>query len=153
VSKAIVVGVDGSDASTEALRWAADEARLRFAPLVAVHAWSFVAAQPIGDPGMLAMPAGDLAGQLDAENEAARGALDAIVAEALGTDAGVEVEKRLVEGDAGDALVAASASAELLVVGSHGRSGFKAALLGSVSRHVVSHAACPVVVVKATESD
>ena len=153
MSKAIVVGVDGSDASTEALRWAADEARLRFAPLVAVHAWSFVAAQPIGDPGMLAMPAGDLAGQLDAENEAARGALDAIVAEALGTDAGVEVEKRLVEGDAGDALVAASASAELLVVGSHGRSGFKAALLGSVSRHVVSHAACPVVVVKATESD
>jgi nucleotide-binding universal stress UspA family protein len=153
VSKAIVVGVDGSDASAEALRWALDEARLRFAPLVAVHAWSFVAAQPIGDPGMLAMPAGDLAGQLDAENEAARGALDAIVAEALGADAGVEVEKRLVEGDAGDALVAASASAELLVVGSHGRSGFKAALLGSVSRHVVSHAACPVVVVKATESD
>lgn len=153
MSKAIVVGVDGSDASTEALRWAADEARLRFAPLVAVHAWSFVAAQPIGDPGMLAMPAGDLAGQLDAENEAARGALDAIVAEALGTDAGVEVEKRLVEGDAGDALVAASASAELLVVGSHGRSGFKAALLGSVSRHVVSHAACPVVVVKATASE
>jgi nucleotide-binding universal stress UspA family protein len=153
MSNAIVVGVDGSDASHEALRWAADEARLRFAPLVAVHAWSFVAAQPIGDPGMLAMPAGDLAGQLEAENAAAHGALDAIVAEALGTDAGIEVEKKLVEGDAGDALVAESASAELLVVGSHGRSGLKAALLGSVSRHVVSHAACPVVVVKAAESD
>ncbi len=153
MSKEIVVGVDGSDASHEALRWAAEEARLRFAPLVAVYAWSFIPAQPIGDPGMLAMPAGDLAGQLGAENEAARGALDAIVAEALGTDAGIEVEKKLVEGDAGDVLVAESTSAELLVVGSHGRSGLKAALLGSVSRHVVSHAACPVVVVKAAETD
>ena len=153
MSKAIVVGVDGSDTSDEALRWAADEARLRFAPLVAVYAWSFIPAQPIGDPGMLAMPAGDLAGQLGAENEAARGALDAIVAEALGTEAGIEIEKKLVEGDAGDVLVAESASAELVVVGSHGRSGLKAALLGSVSRHVVSHAACPVVVVKATETD
>ena len=149
MSKAIVVGVDGSDASREALRWAADEARLRFAPLVAVYAWSFIPPQPIGDPGMLAMPAGDLAGQLEAESEAARGALDAIVAEALGTEPGVEVEQKLVEGDAGDALVAESESAELVVVGSHGRSGLKAALLGSVSRHVVSHAACPVVVVKA----
>jgi len=56
-----------------------------------------------------------------------------------------------VEGDAGDALVAESASAELVVVGSHGRSGLKAAILGSVSRHVVDHAACPVVVVKSSD--
>ena len=66
------MGVDGSDASQEALRWAVEEARLRSAPLVAVHAWSFVPPQPIGDPGMLAMPAGDLPGQLSAESEAAR---------------------------------------------------------------------------------
>ena len=70
--------------------------------------------------------------------------------EALGSDPGVEIEQKLVEDDAGDALVAESASAELVVVGSHGRTGLKAALLGSVSRHVVSHAACPVVVVKAS---
>jgi nucleotide-binding universal stress UspA family protein len=150
VSKAIVVGVDGSDASQDALRWAADEARLRSAPLVAVHAWSFVPAQPIGDPGMLAVPAGDLAGQLGADSEAAHAALEAAVLEALGAEPGIEVEQRVVEGEAGDALVAESESAELVVVGSHGRSGLKAALLGSVSRHVVSHAACPVVVVKAS---
>jgi nucleotide-binding universal stress UspA family protein len=148
VSKPIVVGVDGSGASREALRWAADEARLRSAPLVAVHAWSFIPAQPIGDPGMLAMPAGDLAGQLGAESEAARISLQAAVDEALGPEPGIEVEQKLVEGEAGDALVAESESAELVVVGSHGRSGLKAALLGSVSRHVASHAACPVVVVK-----
>jgi nucleotide-binding universal stress UspA family protein len=148
VAKAIVVGVDGSEASHAALRWGAEEARLRFAPLVAVQAWSFIPPQPIGDPGMLAMPAGDLPGQLDAESEAARIALDEAVEVALGADPELEVERRLVEGDAGEALVAESASAELVVVGSHGRSGLKAALLGSVSRHVVDHATCPVVVVK-----
>lgn len=144
-----MVGVDGSDASRDALRWAAEEARLRFAPLVALYAWSFVQPQPIGDPGMLAVPAGDLAGQLSAESDAAQIGLDQAVEESLGAEPGVEVERKLVEGDAGEALVAASKDAELVVVGSHGRSGFKAALLGSVSRHVVDHAACPVVVVKA----
>ena len=147
-----MVGVDGSDASLEALRWAAEEARLRSAPLVAVCAWSFIPAQPIGDPGMLAMPAGDLAGQLGAESEAAQAALEAAVSEALGAEPGIQVDQKLVEGDASDALVAESESAELLVVGSHGRSGLKAALLGSVSRHVVSHAVCPVVVVKASST-
>jgi nucleotide-binding universal stress UspA family protein len=148
VSGAIVVGVDGSEASREALRWAADEARLRSARLVAVHAWSFVPAQPIGDPGMLAVPAGDLPGQLDAESEAARLALDEAVGDALGAHPGIDVERKLVEGDAGETLVKEGAGAELLVMGSHGRSGFKAALLGSVSRFVVDHAPCPVVVVK-----
>ena len=143
------MGVDGSDASQEALRWAVEEARLRSAPLVAVHAWSFVPPQPIGDPGMLAMPAGDLPGQLSAESEAARIALDSAVEGVLGADA--EIERKLVEGDAGEALVAESSSAQLVVVGSHGRSGFKAALLGSVSRHVTNHAACPVVVVKTSD--
>ena len=143
-----MVGVDGSDASHDALRWAAEEAQLRSTALVALHAWSFVPAQPIGDPGMLAVPAGDLAGQLNAENDAAQIGLDQAVEDALGGGSDVELERRLVEGDAGEALVAASKDAELVVVGSHGRSGFKAALLGSVSRHVVDHAACPVVVVK-----
>ena len=143
-----MVGVDGSDASHDALRWAAEEAKLRSATLVALHAWSFVPAQPIGDPGMLAVPAGDLAGQLNAENDAAQIGLDQAVEAALGAGSEVQLERRLVEGDAGEALVAASRDAVLVVVGSHGRSGFKAALLGSVSRHVVDHAACPVVVVK-----
>jgi len=149
----IVVGVDGSEASRDAMRWAAEEARLRSASLVAIYTWSFIAPQPIGDPGMLAVPVGDLPGQLSAEEDAARAALDAAVDEALGAEPGVEVERKLAEGDAGDVLVAESADAELLVVGSHGRSGFKAAILGSVSRHVVAHASCPVVVVKTRPAD
>ncbi len=150
VNGPIVVGVDGSDAAGVALRWALEEARLRSARVVAVHAWSFVPPQPIGDPGMLAMPAGDLPGQLSAEREAAQAGLDQALEELVGSAADVEVERKLVEGDAGDVLVAESQNASLLVVGSHGRSGFKAAILGSVSRHVVNHAACPVVVVKAS---
>jgi nucleotide-binding universal stress UspA family protein len=153
VAGAIVVGVDGSEASHEALRWAAEEARLRSAPLQAVHAWSFIPAQPIGDPGMLAVSAGDLPGQLEAESEAAGAVLDHAVEVVLGAEPAVAVEPRLLEGDAGELLVAESASAELIVVGSHGRSGFRAALLGSVSRHVVDHATCPVVVVKSARSD
>ena len=98
---------------------------------------------------MIPMPAVDFPGQLEAEQEAAAADFGAAIAEAFGTEAAIEIEKRLVEGDAGAALVSESAGADLVVVGSHGRSGIKAALLGSVSRHVVDRAACPVVVVKA----
>jgi nucleotide-binding universal stress UspA family protein len=144
----IVVGVDGSAASREALRFAAEEAGLRGARVVAVHAWAFVPPAPIGDPGMIPMPAVDFPGQLDAERDAAQAELDAAVADALDPQRAIEIEKRLVEGDSGDVLVVESAGADLVVVGSHGRTGLRAALLGSVSRHVVEHAACPVVVVK-----
>jgi nucleotide-binding universal stress UspA family protein len=95
---------------------------------------------------MIPMPAVDFPGQLEAEQEAARADFDAAITDALGADP--VIEKRLVEGDAGDVLVSESAGADLVVVGSHGRSGIKAVLLGSVSRHVVERAACPVVVVK-----
>jgi nucleotide-binding universal stress UspA family protein len=147
----IVVGVDGSDASREAIRWAAEEARIRDAQLVAVHAWSFVPVAPLGDAGVLAMPAGDLPGQLEAESEAATATLDSALTEALGDSPDIAVDRRVVEGDPGEALVTEAAKAELVVVGSHGRTGLKAALLGSVSRHVVDHARCPVVVVKSAD--
>ena len=145
----ILVGVDGSAASHEALRWAAQEAELRSARLVAVHVWAYVSVVPLGDPGMIPMPAVDLPSQLEAERDAASADLDQAIAEVLGSGSAIELEKRLVEGDPGEELVSASAAADLVVVGSHGRSGFRAALLGSVSRHVIDHAVCPVVVLKA----
>lgn len=151
VSGTIVVGLDGSDTSHVALGWAVEEAKLRGARLVAVHAWSFIPPAPMGDPGLLAMPAGDLAGQLGAESDVANAILESAL-EALGDKPGVEVEPRTVEGEAGEVIVEESKGADLVVVGSHGRSGLTAALLGSVSRHVVDHAVCPVVVVKAPAS-
>ena len=146
----IVVGVDGSDPSHEALRWSAAEARLRGARLVAVHVWGFVPLAPIGEPGMIPVPAADYAGQMDLERAAAQADLDRALAAAFPDGAPVEIEGALVEGDAADGLVDAAGEADLLVVGSRGRTGIASALLGSVSRHVVSHAPCPVVVVKAS---
>jgi nucleotide-binding universal stress UspA family protein len=149
VSGTIVVGVDGSDPSVAALRWAAEEASFREAQLVAVHAWSYVPPAPIAEPGMIPLPATDLVGQLDAERRAAQAELEAAIDDAFPSGRPVEIEERLVEESAGEALVAAGAEADLLVVGSSGRGGIASAILGSVSRHVVSHAHCPVVVVKA----
>jgi nucleotide-binding universal stress UspA family protein len=149
VSGTIVVGVDGSDPSVAALRWAAEEASLREAQLVAVHAWSYVPPAPIAEPGMIPLPATDLVGQLDAERGAAQAELEAAIDDAFPSGRPVEIEERLVEESAGEALVIAGAEADLLVVGSSGRGGLASAILGSVSRHVVSHAHCPVVVVKA----
>jgi nucleotide-binding universal stress UspA family protein len=97
---------------------------------------------------MIPMPSVDLPGHIEAERAAAHADLDAATAETLGDEPAIE--RRLVEGDARDVLVSESADADLVVVGSHGHSGIKAALLGSVSRHVVERAACPVVVVKAS---
>jgi nucleotide-binding universal stress UspA family protein len=142
----IVVGIDGSELGRAALRWARDEARLRDATLVAVHAWTFVPPAPMAEPGMIPVPAADLMGDLDSERSAAQSLLDESVAEAEG--GGVRIEQRLVEGPPGDVLAAAAADADLIVVGSHGRGGLAAALLGSVSQHVVRHASCPVVIVR-----
>lgn len=133
----IVVGVDGSEASKEALRWAVAEARLRGDRIVAVHAWSY---PPVISP-MTAM----IDPHLDFEG-GAREVLDSTLAEIDAS--GVPVEKRLVQRSAADALLRASADADLLVVGSRGRGGFSGLLLGSVGSECVHHASCPVVVIR-----
>jgi nucleotide-binding universal stress UspA family protein len=144
----IVVGVDGSPSSRAALRWAIEEAALRDSRVVAVHAWTFVPPAPLGEPGLMPMPSGDLPRQIEAEEAAAAAELEAALADAFPDGLPDTLEPRLVDGDAADALEAEAREADLLVVGSRGRSGIASVLLGSVSRHVVDHARCPVVVVK-----
>lgn len=148
----IVVGVDGSEAARAALQFAAEEAKLRDARLVAVLAWTYIPAPAAGDVGLMAMPEGDVPGLIEAEREAATTTLERALREAFGDSPPVEVEPRLVDGDPADALVSEAKDAELVVVGSRGRGDLKSALLGSVSSHVVQHAPCPVVVVKAPKS-
>jgi nucleotide-binding universal stress UspA family protein len=145
----IVVGVDGSAESQAALRWAVDEAALREGRLVAVWAWSFIPAAPIAEPGMIPMPAIDYSEASKAERAAAEDEFEATLERALGKEPDVEVERKFVEGEPARVLETEAKNADLVVVGSTGRSGIAAVLLGSVSKHVVDHAPCPVVVVKA----
>ena len=140
----VVVGIDGSDASIDALRFAADESRMRAVPLRVVCGWTLPVTQ-IG-PGM---------GWPDpvVYESAAQHTLDAVMTTMGSEFEGIDVEPRVVAGGGATAVLESSSDADLVVVGSRGRGGFKGLLLGSVSQQVVLHAPCPVVVVRHAYSD
>jgi nucleotide-binding universal stress UspA family protein len=140
----IVVGVDHSAGARQALRFALEEAKLRGAPLRAVHAWQFGYVGVTGMEG--ALPAAG--GQLDEFRDAAAAALDATLGETIPDAGDVDVERRVVEGAPASVLVEESRGADLLVVGSRGHGGFAQLLLGSVSQQCAHHAECPVVIVR-----
>jgi nucleotide-binding universal stress UspA family protein len=133
----IVVGVDGSASSRDALRWAARQARLTGADLHAVCAWDL--------PTGYGFAPND--SYLDLAAEAGKG-LNATVVEVLGAVQDVPLVARVERGHAAGILVEASRGADLLVVGSRGRGEFAGMLLGSVSQHCAQHAACPVLIVR-----
>jgi nucleotide-binding universal stress UspA family protein len=132
----IVVGVDGSEPSKDALRWAIRQAELTGADVLAIIAWHL----PNTYGQML--PEG-----LDFEHDA-RTSLGEIIRDVLGPEPSVKVTAEVAEGSAAAALIEASTGADLLVVGSRGHGAFSGMLLGSVSEHCVSHASCPVVVLR-----
>jgi nucleotide-binding universal stress UspA family protein len=140
----IVVGVDGSAASTAALRWALDEARLRDAQLVVVHAYAFPLVSTTSQA--LHLLETDFAPYRDAGERL----LEQAVADAVGSTRDVDVVRRVVEAPPAPALLDAAEGADLLVVGSRGRGGFVGLLLGSVSEQCAHHSPCPVVIVRAT---
>ncbi|MBB4919784.1 universal stress protein [Streptosporangium saharense] len=137
----ILVGVDGSRSSLEAVSWAVREAGLRRTGLRVVHvmpAWPLEMTRdtPHAEIGRWMREGAETT--LD-------GALDRIREE--GGDVEV-VSELLPGGDPRQALIEAAAHAELLVVGSHGLGGFEGMLLGSVALGVAGHAPCPVAVVR-----
>ncbi len=137
----IVVGVDGSETSKRALRWAIDEARLRHATVRAVEAWQYAVSD-----SWEGMPVNIY----DTMEEGAQAQLAEIVAEVAGEDAKA-VEQVIALGAPASALLDASTDAELLVLGSRGLGGFKGLLVGSVSQQCVHHAVCPVVIIPHVE--
>lgn len=132
----IVVGVDGSPASVEALRFAQRQAHLTGATVHAVTTWNYPLTYDIP-----VLDAPDW--QRDAE-----GILDTALKEALPASEADAVVRHVSEGHPAALLLTHAEGAEMLVVGSRGRGGFTGMLLGSVSQHVVAHASCPVVVVR-----
>ncbi|WP_205323790.1 universal stress protein [Glycomyces sp. YM15] len=140
-SERVVVGIDGSPASLEALRWAIAYAERTGAEVEALHAWQI--------PTTYGTPVEVVPGERFAET--AERALKGSVAEVLGDRTAPVVVPVAEMGYPPKALVERSKEADLLVVGSRGRGGLAGTLLGSVSLHCVTHAACPVVVIRAAE--
>ena len=144
----IVVGVDGSDASRNALIWAFEEARLRGAELVAVHAWE--PPPTIPEPGPA--PGFDLVAVLPQVEEAGQRLVETVTKEAAGDYADVTYEGVALNGPPVEVLVDAARDADILVVGSRGRGGFAALVLGSVSQALAHHAPCPLLIYRRAAS-
>jgi nucleotide-binding universal stress UspA family protein len=137
----VVVGVDGSDSSLAALRWAVRQAVWTGLAVEVVTAWNFPEhPAPLGVEIKVPWP-DELLAQ-------AREKLDQIVSEVLSEDERRLVRTKVVRGGAAQVLLEEAHGAALLVVGSRGRSAFQELLLGSVSERCVRHAECPVVVVR-----
>lgn len=138
----VVVGVDGTTTSDAAIAFAFEAAAARAVPLVAVHAWQELAADPVMQP-LVDWPAtGDEEQQL----------LDRRLAELLsgwsGKHPDVQVRRLVGRDRPGRYLVAQSADAQLVVVGSRGHGELAGMVIGSVSNALVHRAQCPVAVVR-----
>jgi len=142
----VVVGVDGSGLSMNAVAYAFEEASSRGVALTAVHAWWLDYVEGASASAIWTV---DWKNMAQEEN--------ALVAESL---AGwqekypdVAITRDSVHGHPVEALVRRSENACLVVVGSRGRGGFRGLLLGSVSQGVVHRAQCPVAIIRAPHED
>lgn len=137
----VVVGVDGSELSDEALACAFAQAAFRGVPLVAVHAWSDSDTSEVFSQSRMAL-----------EWEPLDAAEGRVLAERLAGWSeqfpNVEVRRDVVRAKPRERLLEWSSSACLVVVGSRGRGGFTGLLLGSTSHALLHHAKCPVMVVR-----
>jgi nucleotide-binding universal stress UspA family protein len=131
----IVVAVDGSPPSVQALRWARTLAGCTGAAVEAVTVWTYPAAAGWG-----------MVGGWDPEQNA-----KAVVEEALdaayGEERPADLTARVLQGPPAKTLLDASEGAQMLVMGSRGHGGFAGLLLGSVSAVCAEHAHVPVLVV------
>jgi nucleotide-binding universal stress UspA family protein len=132
----IVVGVDGSDPSKLALRWAARIAAAENARLEAVMAWQL--------PTLAYASIGPIVDMQHAMEDALLETVD----EVFGADRPEGLQLRTVQGGGAPVLLESSNDALMIVVGSRGRGGFAGLLLGSVSSKVAEHAECPVLVAR-----
>ena len=145
--RTVVVGVDGSPQALRAVRWAVPEARRRQAVLQLVTALAWTEDPMVGLPALSKAPYGQYL------REAAEKGLVAAADVAAEVDPDVPVERELVLGFPAGVLLERSQTAELLVVGDHGRGRIASAVAGSVAVSVAARSACPVVVVRGAIPD
>lgn len=131
----IVVGVDGSDGSRDALTWAAGQAELTGAALRVVGSWRWPNYLTRVPPGV----------DLQSDTERTVREMTAPVQQA---HPGLTITQHVIEGPPGPALLTQAGNATLLVVGARGRAAFPGMLLGSVAEYCVRNGPCPVVVVR-----
>jgi nucleotide-binding universal stress UspA family protein len=131
----IVVGVDGSEGSVEALRMAARLAPALDASIHAISCWHF---PPIYE--------GYVPPDFEAFQASTKKKLETALEQAFGENPPENLSTELLRGPAPELLVEAGKDAVMLVVGRRGHGGFRGMHLGSVSTACVSHAACPVLV-------
>jgi len=150
IIRSILLPTDFSRCADVALPYAADLARRMQARLLCLHVVETMT-PPVGYAAVAEpMPAVDLGGQLEesATQELPKlGAREECV--------GLEVEEVVAHGDAAGEIVrvARERDIDLIVISSHGRTGFGRMLFGSTAESVVRHAHCPVLVVKPKETD
>jgi nucleotide-binding universal stress UspA family protein len=135
----IVIGIDGSSGASTALRWAVREADLRKQKVTAVMAWGLLDQHHAG---------GEKAFDANYGPKQASEALAAAVEAAVGPEAAIAIEQRVVCDLPARALLEIAADADLLVVGARGLGGFRSLVLGSISEQCLHHAPCPVAVVR-----
>jgi nucleotide-binding universal stress UspA family protein len=136
-----VVGVDGSEESKVALRWAGLMAHRTGALIDAVTVWSYPVVYGWEAAGTYT---------IDWPGEAEKSVI-ATVDDVFGPDRPAGLRTFALEGDSAAKLIEHAAGAQLLVVGNRGRGGFRGLLLGSVSTKVAAHATCPVLIVHADD--
>lgn len=133
----VVVGIDGSQPSKDALAWAARYARLTGSTLQVVTTWEY----PTAYGWSIAVPL-----NVDMSYDA-KVVQDAVLTEVLAGEPDLLVQGSVIEGHPSPVLLHEASTASLLVLGRRGHGEFTGMLLGSVSQHCVAHARCPVVVV------
>ena len=138
--KKVLVGMDGSPHSEAALDFAAEEASLRGAGLLVVCAWEL---PMVVDP-MAAYP-GEWFERMQQD---ADDLVKTAVARVKESYPAVQTQGKAIEGHPAVVLLEEAKSADMIVLGSHGRGEFASLLLGSVAQQVIHHATCPVVVVR-----
>jgi nucleotide-binding universal stress UspA family protein len=145
--KSIVVGTDGSDTATQAVREAVDLAKAVGAKLELVSAYEPVSNQRLQSERRDAPE--DVQWSINPKEDVEATLSDAAE---IATAAGVTVEKFARRGDPADAIldVAEESEADLIIVGNKGMTGAKRFLLGSVPNKVSHHAPCSVLIIRTT---